>query len=627
MSIDAMRASGVSMLVNRAYRESGQYQWVRETYKNAEEADATRIDFGVEWTGVTSRGVYRRLIADNGTGMPPDRLEHFINVFGGSGKPIGGEHENYGIGSKTSLLPWNKAGIVIISWFDGEPAMVRLRYDEESGEYGLHVFTAIDEDGTPVNETVIEPYDDTEGETGIDWTAVSPSWVRDAGHGTVIVLLGDSLTDDTVLGAPGRREDATKGVLRYLNTRIWDVPAEVEVYVDVFSSTRKDQWPASASSDGFQRRRVHGARHYVEWTTRGDVMASGAVALPNSVQANWWLRDDTALNLDYAPDQGFVAVLYRNELYDISAHPATFRSYGIVNASVRSRSYIVLAPPLAGSDQSADGVYPNTSRNGLLIRDASGERSGERVPVSEWGEQFADSMPAELRAAIAAALAGTGDADDVDESLRQKIAARFASRWRVLRLKVTPAGTETVTPTGQGTASTPPRPRPRRRTGGRPGGTGGQRGATTIGTDSGPHPASTKHVQGDLPHWHAGTAADVGEEWVLATFAEQGGPAGEPLVIVNAEHPVMRGQIEYYQGQYAPQFAQQVAEEVVSTYGLVAATKVAHAESLRAVASPQQVNEMRSDAALTTALLGLYAEDKVLAQRLSGQFGRARKTA
>ena len=134
-------------------------------------------------------------------------------------------------------------------------------------------------------------------------------------------------------------------------------------------------------------------------------------------------------------------------------------------------------------------------------------------------------------------------------------------------------------------------------------------------------------MSGDLPHWQPGTAADVGEEWVLATFAEHGGARGEPAVIINAEHPVMLGQIEYYQQQFAPQYTEQIAREVVNTYGLVAATKVAHAESLRALATPQMVVEMRSDAALTTALLGLYAEDKVLTPRLTGIFGRAHKTA
>lgn len=626
MAVDPMKAGGVQVLVERAYRESGQYQWVRETYKNAEEAKASRIEFTVEWTGVANRGVYRRLIADDGVGMAPDQLEGFINVFGGSGKPIGGEHENYGIGSKTSLLPWNRAGVVIISWFGGEPSMVQLEQDPTTGEYGLHVFSATDEDGTEVNETVIEPYDDSDGETGVDWTLVSPDWIRTAGHGTVIVLLGNSLDDDTVLGAPGRKEDATKGLLKYLNGRLWEIPDGVEVYADVFSRTDKRHWPTAQGADGYMRRQVRGARHYVEWTTKGGVASAGVTDLPSGVRGRWWLRDETELSLDYAPSQGFVGVLYRNELFDLSAHPSTFRSFGIANAAIRRRLYVVLEPALAGATDGVDGVYPNTSRNGLLIRDASGERAGDRIPVAEWGEQFAELMPAEVREAVAAALTGKDTRDDLDASLREKIAARFSSRWSVTRLKARAGGADTVTPTTAGTAPRIPRRARRRRTSAG-GGTGGLSGGLVIGTTPGPLAAGRTKVKGSLPEWKPGTAADVGEAWILASYVEHGGTNGEPLVLINAEHPVMRSQIEYYQGQFPPQYAEEVADEVVNSYGLVAATKVAHAESLRAVATPQQVADMRSEAALTAALLGLYAEDRVIAPRLTSRYGRAKKSA
>ena len=108
---------------------------------NAIEAGATRLEFTVEWQGVEKHGVYRRLIADNGSGMDKDQLQEFFNTFGGGGKPIGSEHENFGIGAKVTLLPWNHLGVVVISWQDGEANMIRIRRDE-SGEYGLHVYDA-----------------------------------------------------------------------------------------------------------------------------------------------------------------------------------------------------------------------------------------------------------------------------------------------------------------------------------------------------------------------------------------------------------------------------------------------------------------------------------------------------
>src|SRR5262249_31133082 len=128
-----MKTAGTQAMIERTYREGGQFQWVRETLVNAIEAKATRVEFGVEWQAVESQGVYRRMIADNGKGMTAAELVEFFNTYGGGGKPIGGAHENFGVGSKTSLLPWNKYGMVVISWVNGDASMIWVKLDEESG--------------------------------------------------------------------------------------------------------------------------------------------------------------------------------------------------------------------------------------------------------------------------------------------------------------------------------------------------------------------------------------------------------------------------------------------------------------------------------------------------------------
>src|SRR5262245_52323052 len=95
ISVTPMKASGIQHQVERVYREGGANQWVRETLINALEAEATRIEFGIEWQAVEGQGVYRRVIADNGVGMTPEELVGFFNVWGGGGKPIGGLHDNF----------------------------------------------------------------------------------------------------------------------------------------------------------------------------------------------------------------------------------------------------------------------------------------------------------------------------------------------------------------------------------------------------------------------------------------------------------------------------------------------------------------------------------------------------
>jgi hypothetical protein len=60
-----------------------------------------------------AKGVYRRMIADNGKDMTPEELGEFFNCFGGGGKAIGDEHENFGIGAKTALEPsWRRCNLL-----------------------------------------------------------------------------------------------------------------------------------------------------------------------------------------------------------------------------------------------------------------------------------------------------------------------------------------------------------------------------------------------------------------------------------------------------------------------------------------------------------------------------------
>src|SRR4029077_3224148 len=104
-----------ALAIERDYRGTSAFQWAREFWKNAEEAGATRIQFAIHWASVAASSVYRRAIIDNGCGMDADELLAYFRTYGASGKHVGGEHDNFGIGSKTASLPWNRKGIVIVS--------------------------------------------------------------------------------------------------------------------------------------------------------------------------------------------------------------------------------------------------------------------------------------------------------------------------------------------------------------------------------------------------------------------------------------------------------------------------------------------------------------------------------
>ena len=50
------------------------------------------------------------------------------------GKVVGGPHDNYALGSRMTLLPWNPNGVVVISLVDGEANMVKMMFDPDAAD-------------------------------------------------------------------------------------------------------------------------------------------------------------------------------------------------------------------------------------------------------------------------------------------------------------------------------------------------------------------------------------------------------------------------------------------------------------------------------------------------------------
>jgi hypothetical protein len=345
-AIRKMHTNRVAPMVERGYREGNKFQWVRETAVNAIDAGATKIEFGVEWQGVNTKGVYRRIIADDGKGMTPEELEEFFNCFGGGGKPIGNEHENFGIGAKTALLPWNHHGVVVISWVNGQPAMIYIMRDEATGEYGLKIFAAEDDEGEKSLLAVVQPFDDHEH--GVDWRNAKPSWIDQ--HGTVIVLLGNHAQDDTFRGDVSRDEDGTKDIARYLNQRLWDLN-NVQINTVEFLTTTKANWPKSeppikSGEHGVIRRTVRGTEHYIASPTlfAGATLESGMVKLQDNTEIDWYLWSGEPARYHPAPTVGSINVLYRGELYNSQNHHHTYRMFGISENGVRRNLWLIVRP-------------------------------------------------------------------------------------------------------------------------------------------------------------------------------------------------------------------------------------------------------------------------------------------
>ncbi|MFN8173750.1 MAG: hypothetical protein U0T02_01625 [Solirubrobacteraceae bacterium] len=630
VSVLPMKAAGTQHFIERIHREGGAFQWVRETYVNALEAGATRVAFGVEWQAVENLGVYRRVIADDGRGMTADQLQEFFNTFGGGGKPIGGVHENYGVGAKTSLLPWNRHGVVVISYADGDASMIWITQDPSTGEYGLRVVEAIDDEGTTSRETVFEPYVDDEH--GCNWAAVRPDWLKD--HGTVIVLLGDDPADNSVLGDPNRNESDIKGISSYLNRRIWKIQDGVEVTVDELRTQERADWPkneatahGSSLTKGKDRRTnlrtILGAEYFIRYPvptfTAGKLEGWGTVTLSDGTGLDWFLWDgERPAVQSYASLGGYIAVLYKDELYDVTAHHSTYRSFGIAERPVRSKLWLVARPPVLDDDD-RHGVYPRTDRNALLLK--GGPNAGGSLPINDWAGEFADNMPDAILAAIKAARGG-GEGTVTDTTWRDRLADRFGSRWRIPKLRRHKGGSHGVDPAQPG--GRPIKAKKKRQGPAPGGGKGGRGGLIALGSKAGDTPAAKVKVSGGIPTYRAVTQDEVGDG-MLAAWQPNDPGHPEGVVLLNVEHPVLANEIEHWQALYADHHADDIKDEVIKAYGEIAVAKIAHSEFLKDVLPSKTVeDDLRSEPALTMALLGLIGEEAVLAPRLGGKFKRRR---
>ena len=611
-------------------------QWLRELKENADEAGAHNIHFGIEWQGVENLGVYRRYVADDGTGMSERELDEFMRTYGGGGKPIGAEHENFGIGAKVTLLPWNREGLAVISYKDGVASMIRLAYDDDANEYGAYVWITENEYGDPEQSVVISPEDFGIADWGIvDFGAIwkqVPFWATRSTppeHGTIVMLIGNSPLEDTILGDPDRPEERPVHFpAAYLNTRIWDVADDMTITVDVPVSPEKTKWPRREpeqidliGASGITRRPVRGAYHYIH-NVGGKVVASSEMSdeepvdLGHNVAAHWYLREVDGRPNPYGPRDGMVAVLYDNELYDISHEQWRFRQFGIPWKEVQRDTYVILEPPPADGEE-RHGVYP------LGGRDALNLYGGKQLPFGEWGIEFAQNLPAAIRQR----LNDVRPNEEIDRSWKDRFAERYLQRWRQLRYRLNPRGADGVVPAHRsplvdvdgGRKEHESRPK-------RPRNVQPQLAAanTTGDKPTRGRPAKQVEMAAAIPDWVTAKAEDMDEPYYVAAFdaTRVNSDGSRGAVLLNVEHDAVVQFVEEFQATYPPQVADRVQEECWSVLGQSLVAKVVHAQSLSAHVPREEVEQkFLSPMALTTAALGMVFESEGLKTRIGGALG------
>jgi len=614
--------TGASDWVNRMFEACGSYQWAREFLKNSLEAKATKIEFGIEWQAVEKFSVYRRTIIDNGTGMSRDELLKFFSTLGAGSKKIGGVHDNFGVGAKIASLPWNPNGVVVISYKDDKPSMIQIVLEPQSCEYELVEFGVGQGKSAVIDPTTI---DWKAMPNEIDWSALRPEWLKE--NGTIIVLLGSEKQQDTVYGNPDdKAEQNIKGLSEFLNTRFWDLAA-FDINVVELRSHKKNLWPTSAAERDDARRpsnrRIYGARHYLTdiKTSEGKLLANNTMVLDEDrVEVEWYLWDGRRPQVhDYAKENGYIAVRYKDELYALSTGKVQFRAFGVVESKVQQNLTIILEPQHFSPENGRWGVHPDQSRNRLIFT-GDGEK-GVEMPLHEWGIEFAQNMPQAVRDAIAAARGeNTGSIDD--DEYRKRLQDKFGSRWTVRQLVMVKPETdaeETTPASGDDTqvditATEDKGVRTERR----------RRKHSNVfkqlvakGEPGAKSTAVERDMVVDIPKYRWAKKVDFEVDWHLALWDE-----ADNAVVLNSEAPVLLESIKYHQDQYPDVYAEEVQNTVMKVFGEVAVAKVAHSQRLRKLVTDEVLrDEYRNEKVLTIALMGLLAEESLIAVRL-GKLGR-----
>ena len=151
---------------------------------------------------------------DTGTGMTPEQMYEFINQLAASGREQS-RTGNFGVGAKIAAGSRNPHGLEYRSWQQGHGAMVRFMCDHD-GRWGLQA----------------QPRPDGTAGYWRPLTEADKPWaLRGADHGTQVVLLGTSDTDDTTVAPASVTEGRRHWIVRYLNSRFARLPDTIELLV------------------------------------------------------------------------------------------------------------------------------------------------------------------------------------------------------------------------------------------------------------------------------------------------------------------------------------------------------------------------------------------------------------
>jgi hypothetical protein len=405
-----MSVANMTFLVNRLGEDCAPLQFVRELTQNGLEAvallgdKAGQVVWDVDWSYFDlSDGISKLACIDTGAGMTGPEMVRYINELSSSIHQQSAAG-NFGVGAKIAAAPRNPHGLVYMSWKGGIGHMIHLWFDPQEKVYGLKRWAKNNgEFWTPVSDDLKPKEIDT--------------------HGTMVVLLGASDEEKTI-EAPAGAAMRSRWILRYLNTRYFRFPPNIQVKA-------REGWdlPRLDTRHNFLRL-VEGQQVWLDknCAARGEVPVGGA-------RVHWWiLRDDVDRDSGHFAPGGHIAALFQNELYEMlvgRAGIARLQAFGVIFGADR---VVIYVEPHSSSESP---VTANTARTQLLV-------GGESLDWTGWASDFRESMPDELTSLQEQIGAKAGEKDHkkaILERLRQiKDLLRFS------RFKPAKDGAATVDP-------------------------------------------------------------------------------------------------------------------------------------------------------------------------------------
>lgn len=361
-----------AFMLERLQTDCGPLQYLREFTQNAIEAIVKGGRAGqIIWDYdpfLFKEGLSKLCIIDTGIGMTPEEMIRYLNNLSASGS-VQSLSDNYGLGAKISAAARNPFGIIYRSWKDGVGHRIYQWKDPATGQYGVKVtgsemVTEIGDDEKPV----------------IDGKSIIKN------HGTMVTFLGRSRRENTVDYVGDIKPVSLKFKTKYLNDRYFSLPETVTIKAREYDLKHKST----------RLREVHGQRKFLDQYK----IDSGTVELTNAT-AYWWIESNEHFRAvhDYASAKGFVAALYKNEIYDFPTYEKgrimKLQEFGI---TFGYRNVFILIEP------HIEHLTTDTARTILKV-------GNNLLPWSEWAEEFRMRMPKALQAWVESQYTNTKSSD------------------------------------------------------------------------------------------------------------------------------------------------------------------------------------------------------------------------